>query len=87
MPYATKGEFKAREPWFTSEAQVACGYMGSESLVADFYPKTPPNSPRTVPLVPVLTEHMSKRVEIHPKNTVISASCYDSDALSFMGLV
>ena len=28
MPYATKGELKARERWFTSEAQVACGYMG-----------------------------------------------------------
>ncbi|GLA79012.1 hypothetical protein AtubIFM55763_001425 [Aspergillus tubingensis] len=59
MPYATKGELKARERWFTSEAQVACGYMGSESLL-DLHPKTPPNSPRTAPLEPVLTEHMSK---------------------------
>ncbi|OJZ80494.1 hypothetical protein ASPFODRAFT_53356 [Aspergillus luchuensis CBS 106.47] len=46
MPYATKGELKARERF--------------ESLLADFHPKTPPNSPRTAPLEPVLTEHMSK---------------------------
>ncbi|RDH26460.1 hypothetical protein BDQ94DRAFT_155521 [Aspergillus welwitschiae] len=49
MPYATKSEFKA----FTSDRQVACGYMDSEGLLAGFYPKTPPNSPRTVPLEPV----------------------------------
>ncbi|OJZ80098.1 hypothetical protein ASPFODRAFT_212889 [Aspergillus luchuensis CBS 106.47] len=59
MPRATKGELKARAHSFTSDPQVACGYMGSESLLADFYPKTPPNSPRTVPLEPVLTEQMS----------------------------
>ncbi|GAA92620.1 hypothetical protein AKAW_10734 [Aspergillus luchuensis IFO 4308] len=63
MPYATKGELKARERWFTSEAQVACGYMGFESLLADLHPKTPPNSPRTAPLEPVLTEHMSKHAQ------------------------
>ncbi|GLA67139.1 hypothetical protein AtubIFM54640_010116 [Aspergillus tubingensis] len=60
MSHATKGEFTARAHSFTSDPQVACGYMGSEGLLAGFYPKTPPNSPRTVPLEPVLTEHRSK---------------------------
>ncbi|GKZ98226.1 hypothetical protein AnigIFM59636_002459 [Aspergillus niger] len=32
----------------------------SEGLLAGFYPTTPPNSPRTVPLEPVLTKHSSK---------------------------
>ncbi|BCS00030.1 uncharacterized protein AKAW2_50371A [Aspergillus luchuensis] len=85
MPHATKGELKARARSFTSDRQVACGYMGFGSLLADLHPKTPPNSPRTAPLEPVLTEHMSKRVEFYPKNTVISASCSNGDALSFIG--
>ncbi|PYH67146.1 uncharacterized protein BO88DRAFT_344895 [Aspergillus vadensis CBS 113365] len=55
MPYATKSEFKV----FTSDPQVACGYM-LRGLLAGFYPKTPPNRPRTVPLEPLLTEHRSK---------------------------
>ncbi|BCS00128.1 uncharacterized protein AKAW2_50527A [Aspergillus luchuensis] len=61
MPHATKGELKARARSVTSDPQVACGYMDSKSLLAGFYPKTPPNSPRMVPLEPVLTEHRSKR--------------------------
>ncbi|RDH26173.1 hypothetical protein BDQ94DRAFT_164706 [Aspergillus welwitschiae] len=58
----------AEEPCNRPEAQVACGYMGSEGLLAGFYPKTPPNSPRTVPLEPVLTEHMSKNESIPTKH-------------------
>ncbi|KAL3250217.1 hypothetical protein ABHI18_011325 [Aspergillus niger] len=60
MSHATKGELKARARSFTSDPQAASGYMGSEALLAGFYPKTPPNSPRTVPLEPVLTKYKSK---------------------------
>ncbi|GLA44503.1 hypothetical protein AnigIFM63309_003576 [Aspergillus niger] len=37
--------------------------------------------------MPHATKDLSERVELYPKNMVISASSYDGDALSFIGLV
>ncbi|RDH26527.1 hypothetical protein BDQ94DRAFT_177481 [Aspergillus welwitschiae] len=59
MLHVSEGECKKRAHLLMFEPHAACGNMGSENSLADFYPKTPPNSPRMAVSEAVSIEHVS----------------------------
>ncbi|RDH26934.1 hypothetical protein BDQ94DRAFT_164051 [Aspergillus welwitschiae] len=60
MLHASEGECKARAHLLMSEPHAACGNMAdSENILADFHPKTPPNSPRMAASEAVPIEQVS----------------------------
>ncbi|GAA92623.1 hypothetical protein AKAW_10737 [Aspergillus luchuensis IFO 4308] len=59
MIHASEGERKDCAHMLILEPHTACGNVGSENSLADFYPKTPPNSPRMAVSEAVPAEHVS----------------------------